>query len=106
MPSGVAHFLFVEKDSNLEKARTIKKNSPVDCFFSEWCAGGYCKQSLRSPSRADAQHMHPVIPTKKTSDTFTVLLVLFYLFEIYFTRIINLNLLKIDKTIIGGKQNV
>ena len=55
-------FLF-RKDSNLEKARAVKKNSPVDCFLSEWCAGGYRSLWLGSPSRQDAKRLYPVIPT-------------------------------------------
>ena len=35
-----AVFYFDKKDLNLKKARTVKKNSPGDCFFSEWCEMG------------------------------------------------------------------
>ena len=65
------HFYLVGKDLNLKKARTIKKNSPVDCFFSEWCDGGYCA-STRTVAKQGGLHRktHPVIPTKNAVDTF------------------------------------
>ena len=56
-------FIIVKKDLNLKKARTVKKNSPGDCFFSKWCADGYCGQGPRSSSRADCEAICcPVTP--------------------------------------------
>ncbi|MBE7035421.1 MAG: hypothetical protein E7402_04840 [Ruminococcaceae bacterium] len=37
---------------NLKKARAMKKNSPADCFFSEWCAVGYCELELTVDEQA------------------------------------------------------
>ena len=61
-------FLFVKLwwDLNPKRAASVKKNSPVDCFLTSRCAGGYRMQSIGSPSRASLQskiashHSHQV----------------------------------------------
>lgn len=37
-------FLYGERDSKPEGARSVKQNSLNNCFVAEWCDGGYCEQ--------------------------------------------------------------
>ena len=36
-------FLYRERDSKPEGARSVKQNSLNNCFVAEWCDGGYCE---------------------------------------------------------------